>query len=117
MEGATFEGGDDGVSHVGDQDGHSRHGDERPDDEKGFSGVAGGTEVAIADSEQGDVAEVEGLEVGNALGFGFCFPKSYGTYTPEQANCEVISFGRKVMAITSGVGEGSVPNSLRPRYL
>ena len=95
VESATFEGGNDGVSHVGDQDRHGRHGNERPDYEEGFSGVAGGTEVTIADGEQRDVAEVEGLEVGNALGLCFCFPKPDGTYTPEQSNCEMVRFGAK----------------------
>lgn len=101
MEGATLEGGDDGVSHVGDQDGHGRYGDERPDNKEGFSGVAGGAEVAIADSEQGDIAKVEGLKVGNALGFGFCLPKPHSTYAPEQANYEVISVRVARIAICS----------------
>ena len=99
MEGTTLEGGDDGVSHVGYQYGHGRYGNERPYNEEGFSGVACGAEVAIADGEQGYVAEIESLEISNALGFGFCFPKPNGTYAPEQANCKVISAGVRGMAI------------------
>lgn len=114
VEGATLEGGNDGVSHVGDQDGHGRHGDKRPDNEEGFSSVAGGAEVAIADGEQRDVAEVECLEVGNALGFGFCFPEPNSTYAPEQPNCEVVSFG--VKGNGNWLDGKSLPNSLPPRF-
>lgn len=87
-EGAALEGGDDGVAHVGDEDRHCGHGDERPDYEEGFSGVGGGREVAVADCGEGHVAEVEGLEVGEVLGVGFGAPETDGADAPEEAEGE-----------------------------
>ena len=85
-EGAALEARDDGVAHVRDQDGHGGDGEEGPDNEEGLSGVAGWTEVAVADGEEGDVAEVEGLKIAEALGVGFCLPESDGSNAPEDTN-------------------------------
>lgn len=90
-EGAAFEGRDDGVAHVADKDGHGGDGDERPDDEEGLAGVAGGREVPVADGEEGDVAEVEGFEVAEVLSVLFGAPKTYGADAPEHADCDEVS--------------------------
>ena len=49
FEGAAFEGGNDGVAHVGDEDGHGGDGDEGPDYEEGFASVGLGGKVTVAD--------------------------------------------------------------------
>lgn len=87
-EGAALEGGDDGVAHVADEDRHGGDGDEGPDDEEWFPRVGHGGEVAVADGDEGDEAEVEGFEVGEALGFLFGTPETDGADAPEEADCE-----------------------------
>lgn len=85
-EGAAFEGGDDGVAHVGDEDGHGRDGDEGPHYEEGFAGVGLRGEIAVADGQEGDVAEVEGFEVAKALGLLLGSPKADGANAPEDTD-------------------------------
>lgn len=57
-ESTAFERRDNSVAHVGDENSHSRHGDERPDDEEGFPSIAGGAKVTVTDGKERDVAEV-----------------------------------------------------------
>lgn len=56
-EGAIAHAADDGVAHVGDEDGHCGDGDDGPDYEEGLAGVGLGVVVAIADCKEGGVGE------------------------------------------------------------
>lgn len=69
-----------------DEDCHGRDGNERPDNEQGFSSVAFRTKVSVADGEKGDIAKVESPEVTQALGFGFCTPEANSAYTPQNSD-------------------------------
>ena len=83
---ASLEARDDGVAHVRDKDGHGGDGEEGPNDEEWLAGIAGRAEITVADGEEGDVAEVEGLEVAETLGMGFCFPEADGADAPKDAD-------------------------------
>ena len=54
-EGQVFDALDDGVAHVGDQDGERRHGEQAPEDEERLAGVGLWREVPVPDCEQGGV--------------------------------------------------------------
>jgi hypothetical protein len=75
--------GHDRVAEVGHEDRHGRHGDQAPDDEEAAPCVGLGRQVAVADGEQADVAEVQGLEVAQALRVAFGAPENDGAYAPE----------------------------------
>lgn len=92
-EGAAFEGGDDGVAHVGDEDGHGRDGDEGPYYEEGFTSVGLWGEVTVADGEEGDVAEVEGFEVAEALRLLLGLPEADGANAPEYTDFGLLAEG------------------------
>lgn len=87
LECAAFERGDDGLCHVGDQDGHGWDGDQGPDDEERFSCVAFGGQVSVADGQQAHVAEIEGFEIGHVLSGFLGLPEDDGSDTPEDAKC------------------------------
>jgi len=66
-ERASLETRGDGISHIRDEDGDGGNGEERPNDEERFTGIAGWTKVTIADGEERDVAEVKRLKVAETL--------------------------------------------------
>ena len=56
-----------------------------------------GGEVAVADGQEGNVAEVEGFEVAEALGFLLGSPEANGANAPEDADFGRLANGRTKM--------------------
>jgi len=72
----------DCVAHVGDENCEGGDGEEGPEDEEGLARVRLWVEIAIADSQERGVGEVEGTEIGPLLAV-FGFLEDGGASKPE----------------------------------